>query len=239
MPLFRNTVAFTVEKSFINQEKADAYFSNVRGVELIGRLGFEAYLTHSPEVKIHDIMVGRPQTVDQTEPDSVDLKSIRYYTQACFSLPTTPEQTEWALKLLSQCRLWLSEREKTNEDPAHGLFDDALEGHVESLVSDYETNTISLNTQYIDNLLHIWEDRKFNPIFVAEWLQIILRHFTILDTWWFGWSYSCSHPIPDGYGGGGCVVNKDVIRYVDINDWCVQTVINLKSTRQKGSVRRF
>jgi len=145
----------------------------------------------------------------------------KHYKQSCFEVPLSPEQSYWAMTLLLKCltRLINTGASDTGHHDSERMEEDDKKDYVAQLISGRIGSQFNLETLYEDGYLIAWENKAFDEAFVADWLQTILRHFNLPDTWGFSWVYTASHPVIGAYGGGACTVSQTSIQFLDTQEW--------------------
>lgn len=156
-----------------------------------------------------------------------------YRTKASFAVALTPEQADWASRVLKGCQDWLRSGLLHGGDHSHAAIPDDIADAVSTIVSNMDDQELALNVRYGDGCLHVWEEMDFDYDFVARWLRVVLQHFNLDKPWSFDWSYDCSSPKHDGYGGGACVLNRHEIDRFETTSWLHDATLAME-TRLKA-----
>ncbi len=80
---------------------------------------------------------------------------------------------------------------------------------IEYIESDEDDDTyLGCYLEFSDNGIWFHEMENFRPETVAEIASAVIDDLELDDVFVFSWSYSCSKPRVDEFGGGACAIAK-------------------------------
>ena len=127
-----------------------------------------------------------------------------YYTNFSVILPLTQEQQEYALKLFKEASAHHNEGTPIPTD-----FPAALKDEIDGWTFETESTPkgLWLNSQYGGQET------------ACVSIQHLLQKFHFAPTVAFEWSYDCSKPRTDAYGGGAAFITATEIKTFTTSEW--------------------
>lgn len=89
------------------------------------------------------------------------------------------------------------------------------------------------------SVLWIHSNECGDPAHVIRLVQRYAKTFSLSGKWGFAWSYTCSRPMLDGFGGGAHVLDLETgeaIAHVDCNTFLEEHLALPRSERDRGTV---
>jgi hypothetical protein len=127
-----------------------------------------------------------------------------YYTNFSVVLPLTKEQQEYALQLVKQVEAYRNNNQQLPTD-----FPESLHDEVENW--PFETELVK------DGIwLHSYEGGQDT---VCIFIQHLLQKFQFAPSVSFEWSFDCSKPRTDAYGGGAAFITAKEIKSPTTTEW--------------------
>lgn len=123
-----------------------------------------------------------------------------YTSFSCF-LPLTPEQTAYATELLLQME------DYNSDDPEPSIRD---------LMTDTECVEFAHKPQ--KDGYWFYTEGSGNPEQLALFIQHLIEYFN-LPPFGFDWSYSCSKPRIDEFGGGAIWIAREGFEWLSTDSW--------------------
>jgi hypothetical protein len=127
-----------------------------------------------------------------------------YFTNFSVVLPLTKVQQEYAMQLVNQIKLHREDNEPLPADFPSDLADEAENWTFET---ESTADGLWLNSQYGG------QDA------VCVFIQHLLQKFDFAPSVSFEWSFDCSKPRTDAYGGGAAFITAKEIKSFTTTEW--------------------
>jgi len=127
-----------------------------------------------------------------------------YYTETSLEVPLSQEEQDWAIEFLDYLLL-----EPENRLPE---YDDLIA----AVGGEYLEPGFGVGKQEG----YLWIKGEHPDLeAIANFIQCILIHFNKDIAVGFQWANTAGRPIPDGFGGGACVVTKNEQDWLNTAEW--------------------
>jgi len=127
-----------------------------------------------------------------------------YFTYFSVVLPLTNEQQEYAVKIAT-----LADRHRFDCEHLPADFPEDLRENIESWAFETESTSEGL-------WLHALEGGQDSA---CSFIQHLLQKFNFAPSIAFEWSYDCSKPRADAYGGGAAFITPTEIKSFTTSEW--------------------
>lgn len=132
-----------------------------------------------------------------------------YYTHMGFTLPANEKQQRWLLKMIQRM--------------AEGSVPKVIEDRAEANEFDPDWDMVPECATSPKGLV-IYSDDHVSIELVGALIQAYLIKFHEDKCFSFMWSYICSKPIPDGFGGGCMVITPKSLVDLDLATYAIDTM---------------
>ncbi|MCU7556089.1 hypothetical protein OCL06_15970 [Alteromonas sp. ASW11-19] len=150
-----------------------------------------------------------------------------YYTDASFIVPLTPEQTEFALKVL-QCAtddsIDFTKKHKTAAAKQYEPAVFRLAKKLAKAVMDESLEEVCLDFRCEQEPKGLWisHDETINTYHAATFTHLIMKHFDIDGYIDIQAAHTCNKRRLDAFGGHAAFITKKEVKWTSTHQWVYQ-----------------
>lgn len=141
-----------------------------------------------------------------------------YFTDFSVTIELEKEEREWAMQLNRYLNCLYHAESTTMSYPVSIVK--AAGELINQLGEDYCPQCIVSELHLKDSII-VLSDGEVHADITACYIQAVLKQFNINRSVRMNVAYTCSRPIPDGFGGDVCIITRKDIAWLNVDEWIV------------------